>query len=339
MKSNLIERYIYAVTKRLPNKIKDDVSKELQGLIDDMLLERCGDVTPTEKDIKVVLTELGTPDELYSKYNPDGDKCLIGAPYYSMYTYVLKIVLLCAGLGSFLVTIIDTLTDSFTVTATGTDFTTAEFFFTFFKEFFVTVPSVLVTSFTIVTVLFAIFYQKGVKITSSGSIDDLPPVPKKKAKISKADSIVGIIISVVFLCVFLIAPQVICIITTDPFNMVPIFNTEAIHSLWYVFVLFSILGIGREIVKLIEGRYNTKVMISTIVANVASGILTVWWLMQDNIMNPEFASSFSSLFDGKEDFIVAIFSNFSVFFMAVILMALAIDIIVTVVKTLIYSKE
>lgn len=339
MKNDMIERYIYATTKRLPNKMKDDVSKELHGLIDDMLLERCGDVTPTEKDIKVVLTELGTPDELYNKYNPDGDKCLIGAPYYSMYTYVLKIVLLCAGLGSLIVTFIDALTESFTVTATGADFTTVEFLITFFKEFFITVPSVLVTAFTIVTVLFAIFYQKGVKITSSGSLEDLPPVPKKKAKISKADSIVGIVISVVFLCVFLIAPQVICIITTDPFNMVPLFNTETIHSLWYVFVLFSVLGIGREIVKLIEGRYNTKVMITTIVTNVASGILTVWWLMQDNIMNPQFVSAFSSLFDGEKEFIVRIFANFNVFFMAVILFALTIDIVVTVVKTLVYSKE
>ncbi len=337
MKNDIIERYIYATTKRLPNKMKDDVSQELHGLIDDMLMERCGDVTPTEKDIKVVLTELGTPDELYNKYSPDGDKCLIGAPYYSMYTYVLKIVLICAGLGSFIVTVIDSLTDFFATTATGAEFATLEFFITFFKEFWITVPSVMITAFTIITILFAIFYQKGIKISSSGNLDDLPPVPKKKAKISKADSIVGIIISVVFLCVFLIAPQVFCIITSDPFNMVPLFNTETIHSLWYVFVLFSVLGIGREIVKLIEGRYNTKVMITTIVTDVASGILTVWWLVQDNIMNPQFASVFSSLFEGEKEFIVAIFSNFSVFFMAVILMALAIDVIVTVVKTLIYK--
>ena len=54
-KNNLIERYIYAVTRHLSPKIRDDVEKELDGLISDMLEERCGDILPTDKDIKIVL--------------------------------------------------------------------------------------------------------------------------------------------------------------------------------------------------------------------------------------------------------------------------------------------
>ena len=121
--------------------------------------------------------------------------------------------------------------------------------------------------------------------------------------------------------------------------MTPIFNTEAIHSLWYVFVMFTVLGIGREIVKLIEGRYNIKVMVTTIITNVASGILTVWWLLQDNIMNPEFAARIYTIFGNEEEAIVKIFSHFSVFFMAIIIIALSIDLIVTVIKTVVYSKD
>lgn len=63
--NDLIERYIYAVTKRLPQKVQKDISDELRTLIDDMLAERCGELVPEEKDIRVVLTELGTPEELY----------------------------------------------------------------------------------------------------------------------------------------------------------------------------------------------------------------------------------------------------------------------------------
>ena len=69
MNNDLIERYIYAVTKRMPENTKNDVSDELRGLIDDMLCERCGDVIPGDKDVRIVLTELGTPQELYEKYN------------------------------------------------------------------------------------------------------------------------------------------------------------------------------------------------------------------------------------------------------------------------------
>lgn len=68
MNHDLIERYIYAVTKRLPYKTREDVAQELRTLIDDMLKERCGEITPTQKDVKIVLTELGTPDELYEQY-------------------------------------------------------------------------------------------------------------------------------------------------------------------------------------------------------------------------------------------------------------------------------
>ena len=77
MKNDLIERYIYAVTKRLPQKVQKDISDELRTLIDDMLAERCGELVPEEKDIRVVLTELGTPEELYEKYNPDNGETVL----------------------------------------------------------------------------------------------------------------------------------------------------------------------------------------------------------------------------------------------------------------------
>ena len=111
MKNDLIERYIYAVTKRLPQKVQKDISDELRTLIDDMLVERCGELVPEEKDIRVVLTELGTPEELYEKYNPDNKKCLIGSPYYSTYKYVLKIVMICTIFGIILANIISGIFD------------------------------------------------------------------------------------------------------------------------------------------------------------------------------------------------------------------------------------
>ena len=61
MSEDLLERYLYAVTRRLPEKQREDVAQELRGLVDDMLFDRCGDITPTEKDLRVVLTEIGTP--------------------------------------------------------------------------------------------------------------------------------------------------------------------------------------------------------------------------------------------------------------------------------------
>ena len=58
VKNDLIDRYIYAVTKHMKSAMKKDVAAELETIIQDMLEERCEDVTPTERDIKVVLIPL-----------------------------------------------------------------------------------------------------------------------------------------------------------------------------------------------------------------------------------------------------------------------------------------
>ena len=80
--SDLKERYIYAVTHNLPRASRQDIERELDTLIEDMLEARCGNDAPTDKDLRVVLTELGTPAELFRKYSPDAGKALIGEGYY-----------------------------------------------------------------------------------------------------------------------------------------------------------------------------------------------------------------------------------------------------------------
>jgi len=73
----LIERYIYAATRFMKKEEKEDVSKELNSIIADMLEERCGDKEPDEEIVKEVLSELGDARELYEKYSVDGKDCLI----------------------------------------------------------------------------------------------------------------------------------------------------------------------------------------------------------------------------------------------------------------------
>lgn len=334
MTNDLIERYIYATTKRLPEKVKNDVSDELRTLIDDMLMERCGDITPTEKDIKVVLTELGTPNELYEKYNPDSHKCLIGAPYYTTYKYVLKIVMICMiiviAFSTIILGIIDTpLNDG------GSDLTWISASVSIITDFVTSLCTGAMSAFAIVTLIFAILYHKNIKIDTTSNLDDLPPVPKKNQMISVWDPIIGIAISVVFLAVFLFAPQIFCVVRfTDATKIIPIFNVETIRATWYIIVIFSAVGIVREVIKLIERRYNKRVMLSTIVADVISAIFSVIWLSNSKIMNPDFAGSATEIFEDKSEVIINIFANFQYFFLGCILFALLLDIFDTVVKTL-----
>ena len=278
VKNDLIDRYIYAVTKHMKSAMKKDVAAELETIIQDMLEERCEDVTPTERDIKVVLTELGTPNELASKYKGETQDCLIGQPYYSLYVYVLKIVTVCISGGMLLAQIMAALT-SHTI---------------WYIAIYRTIGGIfggILTGFAFVTLLFAFFYKKGIKVDGlNDGIDNLPPVPQKSNRISKVDAIVGIVFSVIFTLVFLVCPQILCIafVKNGVGVYEPLFNLEYIRQTWYFILAFGILGVTRDSVRLIDGSYTKRVMLVTIITNIIDGVLTSIWLLNDRIMNSGF---------------------------------------------------
>lgn len=248
MNLDLIERYIYAATKRLPKKQREDVAQELRGLIDDMLNERCKEVTPTEKDVRIVLTELGTPQELAAQYDEDAKKCLIGQPYYSTYKFILKIVLLAAAGG---ITIANLMLQMIEPQA----------WFAAITGWLDMVYNSLLAAFTIVTVLFAYFYHKGVQITEPFNFDNLPPVPKRTQEISKWECIAGIVFCVIFAVVFLAVPQIMGFYIDRNGLRIPMFSVSALRETWYIIILFAVCGIVRESVQLLEGRYNRCVQV------------------------------------------------------------------------------
>lgn len=319
MEHELIDRYIYAATKRMSNKKRNDVSNELRGLIDDMLAERCGDVIPTEHDIRVVLTELGNPYELSEKYASDAKSCLIGAPYYSKYKLVLKIVLACTAFGITLGDIVSFIVDNSLP------------WYAAAAQWFGMIICSLLTAFGAVTLLFAFFDYKNIKINAYEGIDNLPPVPKKNEKISRAGSVIGICFSLLFYLIFLVFPQIFTIIIEQT-TYIPILNIDAIRSSWLIITAFTAFGIIRDAVKLIEGRYNFKVMLSTVISNLCSIILAAFWLLNSKILSDDFLKWISSVFDSESAVVIPLYKNFQIFLLGVIAFALLIDTAEAVIK-------
>lgn len=91
MRNETIDLYIRSVTRSLPKPMRADVATELDGLIEDMLGKRCGDVQPSDRDIKVVLAELGEPYELACQYAPL-PRGLIGPSLFPAFRLVVIIV-------------------------------------------------------------------------------------------------------------------------------------------------------------------------------------------------------------------------------------------------------
>lgn len=319
----LIKRYIYAATKNLPVKIRADVANELESVISDMLDGRCGEVEPTEKDIRVVLTELGTPDELAEKYNPDSDKCLIGSPYYIKYLFVLKIALISTAFGMAVAGFVTSILGAESI---GYEQAALQWLGMIFNG--------LVSAFAFVTLIFAIFYHKGIKIdTKDVSLDNLPPVPKNTKNISKWEPIFGISFSVIFAVIFLAAPQIFCAVFPGSGGFVPIFNLETIRNTQYIIIALAVVGIAGECFKLIEGRHTYRLMAATIIADLITGALSIAWLTNDQLINPQFSTSMVNLFDEGDAVIETLLANPQQLLLIIILFSLAIDMITTVFDT------
>ena len=102
--NDYIQRYIYDVTKRLDEKQREDISKELEANIYDMLGENQSD-----ENIKQVLTELGSPAKMAMNYKEP--MYLISPELFDDYKHVLVIVVSVFVGIAFALGIIDAVTD------------------------------------------------------------------------------------------------------------------------------------------------------------------------------------------------------------------------------------
>ena len=318
-----IERYLYAITRRLPAKQRADVAEELRTLISDMLDERCGNLPPTAKDVRVVLTELGTPGEVVRKYTADEDACLIGQPYYAQYLYVLKIVLVCVAGGMLVAGALSL--------ATGAE----DGVLGSVLEAVGSLIAALVFAFAFVTLLFAFFSRRGVDVEVMGSLDDLPPVPRESKNPARGDAVAGIVFSIVGAIVFLLFPDVLNALSHRgdgvPFDP---FDTEAIRSSAWVIIAWTVVCIGAESFKLVEGRYTPRLLAVTLVSNLVVAALAVFWLTNFQLVDSQaILQAMQASGDAPNGPVLWAVSNAQIAFCGFIVLALAIDAVDSIVKT------
>ena len=307
--NDLIERYLYAITRRLPAKQRADVAEELRTLISDMLDERCRGLPPTAKDVRVVLTELGQP-------------------YYAQYLYVLKIVLACVA-GGMIVAGVLTL-------ATGAEGSVLGNVLGGIGS----LVAALVFAFAIVTLLFAFFSHRGVDVEVMGSLDDLPPVPRETKNPARGDAVAGIVFSIAGAIVFLLFPDVLNALSHRgdgvPFDP---FNAEAIRSSAWVIIAWTVVCIGAESFKLVEGRYTPRLLAVTLVSDLVVAGLAVFWLTSFQLVDtPAIVQALAAQGDALSGPVLWAVLNAQVAFCGFIVLALAIDAVDSIVKTVKASR-
>ena len=326
--NDLIERYIYDLTRRLPEDERSEVKRELEASIADMLPD-----TPGEQDIIDVLTELGPPRLLAEQYRQK-QRYLISPAMFELYISVLKTVVIlvavvCACVGA-IITVFTTGLDVETAESAGEAIGTG-----IGAAIGMAVEGALQAAFW-VTLGFVIAERVGLK-NEPWTVNDLPQLPEQaNVKISRSSSIAGMILSVFFPVLFII------MITQGEWFFVWVRASEVIIPFSHTALercipflnLLGAIGLVINGLKLYYARWNIRLCIANIIQNIAWLSIVIYILNWPDLFSNEIVEFTKTVFGGGDEVQNFVQSGGIVLFFTVVFVAAAvIDSVVSVWST------
>ncbi len=326
----LIDRYIYAVTQKLPQDQRKDIADELHGLIEDMLGEQAGSEHASKSDVEEVLLELGNPRELADKYRGE-KKYLIGPVLYDTYMMVLKIVLIVIGSLIGVGFIIQMILDPTSILK-------------HFVDLIVSLVTAVPAAFGLTTISFAIgeYFGGSKEIDLLGkewSLADLPSIPEGKKQIKRSESIIGIIFYTILIGFLVFSNEYLGIwLFNDGFTgVVPFLNEQTYHS--YVLFIILIFGFGilKECFKLITKKWTYKLAILTTVLNTISIVAVLIIMNGPAFFNPYFMNELGAagiVATGSEEFqtVTIVWEQLTYWFFILMIIGLVWEVIDVLIK-------
>ncbi|MFD2923997.1 HAAS signaling domain-containing protein [Halobacillus naozhouensis] len=280
----IINRYVYSVSKRLPEAQRKDVADELRGLIEDMLEERVQDREVTEEDVEMVLLELGHPRILARKYRGE-KRHVIGPELYDLYILVLKIALISTIAVNTAIFVIQVIVNPMNI---------LDYFVSFIVSFF-TVIIPMVFGWTTLGFALAEYFSEGrmekLELEKGWKPSSLPAVPDEKRQIKRSEPITGIVIYVLLIIMLAFSNEYfgIWIFREGELSGVIPFLNENLYSsvMILAFILFG-SGIVKEYLKLFYEKWTYKLVTFITIVNVVSIGLILFLITGFQIWNPNF---------------------------------------------------
>ncbi|MFF2498328.1 HAAS signaling domain-containing protein [Peribacillus sp. NPDC058075] len=292
----LIELYIQEVTRRLPEKNREDIGLELQSTIADMLPEN-----HTEQDVKAVLLKLGDPVTLASGYR-DRPMHLIGPRYYDVYISLLKMILPIAAVISLIALIGDN-------PFRDTENTVVDAILKIIGKGIAGIISTSIQVFFWLTLSFAIVERldtskdqspltKDLKPWTPENLKDIPNISKIKAvpMIEVFASLLGLS---VFAALYFNAANLLGVYEKRNGSLIfvtPSFNQDVLNSYWLLVSCVVIIGMFLAIYKLFLRQWTLKLAIFHAIYQLLSTLTFIIIISNPNLLNPEFIAYQKTLF-------------------------------------------
>jgi len=329
MKHELIDRYIYAVTRGLPAASRAEVEKELAALISDMLDQRCDGADPADADVRAVLTDLGDPDEMAAKYNGDERGALISGRHFIIYKRLLRIVLPIGAVVIAFATIMSYI-EGWAAQAPVPGAVASAI-----GEVVAAAVGGAIQAFALITIVFAVLEHRTSGAKQRDFLATLPPVPRPGERIRPAGPIVSMMLWIVLTIVFLGFPQIIGAYVTGV-GWVPVFAVAVLRSLWLPILAWAVLSIAKDTFRLVEGAQTVRVAVVTLVANVLIVACAALVFLHSGIMNPDFLAHLGDYMSVHGTPVTVVGGNtVNLIVFATIALAVAVETVVTGIKALV----
>ena len=302
---NLIEIYIQEVTRRLPEKSREDIALKLRSTIEDMLPEDFN-----EEDIKSVLQKLGNPTLLARGYQ-DQPMYLIGPRYYDIYMTLLKMVLPIAGI----ITLISIITMYFLdYSANKTNINVG---IVILSEGIGTFFEISLQLLFWLTLVFVILERKekgkaleplttGFKKWTPDDLKHITYAPKKKF-ISKIEVFGSFLWTAIWATVYFNANQIAVVYESKGGQLefvTLVFNQEVLLSYWPMVLIAIGFEIALAIYKIFKEQWTNKMAIFNMVYEVFVSALFIVMISNPNLFQPKFITYLTDLFSITKEYLV-----------------------------------
>ncbi|MEK5431278.1 hypothetical protein MKY88_10440 [Lysinibacillus sp. FSL R7-0073] len=294
---NLIDIYIQEVTRRLPEKNREDIALELRSTISDMLSDDYRD-----DDVKDVLEKLGNPAELASGYR-DQPMHLIGPRYFDVYLSLLKMILPIAAV----IALISMVAEYFI--GFGGEEEVINAVLKLLGEGIFRIIEVGIHVFFWLTLVFVIVERTdkekdqhplstSLKKWTPEDLKNVIYIPKKKA-ITKLEVFGYLMWTAIWATLYFNANHLLGIYEGGRNGLefvTPAFNQEVFLRYWPIIVVVIALEIGLALYKLFKRQWTKKIAIFNAILELLSTVVFIVIISNPNVMNQEFITHMSKLF-------------------------------------------
>lgn len=273
---SLVDRYVHAVQRSVPEARRDEIGRELRSSIADMVDARADAGEPVDDAERAVLTELGDPGVLAAQY-ADRPLHLIGPRYFLTYfRLTLKLLTWIPASVALVVLTVSMIADQDSAKAIGDGVSVG----------FQTAFQILFWSTLVFAVLERVDADPGLP---QWSVDSLPEAPHER-EISLVDTVASIVFIGFFIVVIIGQNFRSWVQGPAGDDVAPL--DPALWSGWLPFLVgVLVVNIGVEVWKYRVGRWTWPIAGVMSVVSAAFALPIGWLAWNERLFNPAFVDA------------------------------------------------